>query len=620
MKRKGYLVFSIIGWLFLFCCMTEKGLAETGNLVWDAGFLGKLLVVCLVGGTLVGCTVYGLLCFLTKCMAARRGQATRAVKRASRAKSLRACPPAGIFGASWAILLACWLPGYLAYYPAICAYDVTIQLGQILGHAYNDHHPIFHTLLLEGFYRLGQAWGNVNLGIGLCALFQMLALSAAFAAGIALLFSWGAQVGWLAALLAYCGLFPFHLYMAVSLTKDTVFSAFFLLQFLSLYALLFRENIPGNPGKRKKGMGLCRWDFLYLGAGLGVMLFRTNGKYAVLVLLVFLFAACIPKKDARKLFVKLGVETLGVFILGSLLLSGIFRATNAQQGDRRELLSLPIQQLARTYVYHGGVGLHPEDDDSMGEAEKALVDDFLLNRAYLSYRPEIADPVKSNTNTYVARYRAREFLSVYLGLFFKYPGDYVNAFLAVDAGYLSPFDLSHATINENGRDQGLGYVQTRWVDEELNADGIYQDSKWEALHGVLEEFADSNGYLRIPVLKYILVPGGYLWYWLALAACLWLFKSRKALMPLALVLGYYLTLLLGPTVQLRYLYPVMVALPFALVLAVGTSRADRQDPAAQQGVEDQQGHMGQQGLAGSQGHGAAACQDPAGKKGQDGKK
>ena len=83
----------------------------------------------------------------------------------------------------------------------------------------------------------------------------------------------------------------------------------------------------------------------------------------------------------------------------------------------------------------------------------------------------------------------------------------------------------------------------------------------------MEYFADENMHLKLPVLKYLLVPGTYLWLSLLLATWIFLHKKYRLLLPLALILGYYLTLFLGPTVQLRYIYPVMTALPYLAVWA-----------------------------------------------------
>ena len=142
------------------------------------------------------------------------------------------------------------------------------------------------------------------------------------------------------------------------------------------------------------------------------------------------------------------------------------------------MLSMPIQQLARCMLFHGGVGELEQDDGTMDEASKALINDFLLDEGYRFYRPEISDPVKNHTNTYVVRYRSAEFVGTYLRLLGMYPGDLINAAYAVNAGYFYLGDVTHAVVNQNGRDRGLGYVQTRWVEDELNPRGIYKDSKW----------------------------------------------------------------------------------------------------------------------------------------------
>mgnify|MGYP006973121546 FL=1 len=261
------------------------------------------------------------------------------------------------------------------------------------------------------------------------------------------------------------------------------------------------------------------------------------------------------------------------FGVGLFVLSAVFNITHAEQGDRREMLSMPIQQMSRCMIYHGGVGVLPEDDGTMTEQDKALIHDFILDEAYRDYDPGIADPVKRHTNTYVVRYRSGEFIKTYLHLLSAYPGDMINAALAVDAGFLSPFDTTHATVNQTGEKEGLGYVQTRWDECVLNERGIYKDSKFPWLYERLENWAENNGYLRIPLLKYIFVPGSYLWLYLGLAAVLFITDRKRFCLPLVIVGGYYGTMLLGPTVQMRYVYPVMLALPYLLGLLWKTSNS-----------------------------------------------
>jgi hypothetical protein len=251
-------------------------------------------------------------------------------------------------------------------------------------------------------------------------------------------------------------------------------------------------------------------------------------------------------------------------VIGCLLAGALAKGLQAQPGDKREMLSMPIQQLARTMVYHGGVGVMPEDDNTLEQQHKDLLNEFFLYEGYKNYRPEISDPVKRITNTSVVRYRAGDFVKTYLGLFAKYPGDYVNAALAVNAGWFSLTDESHATINQYDFKEGLGYTQTNWS-REIERTNLSRDSKWPWLLEKMENFASENTYMKIPVVRFLVAPGIYLWCYLFMAIWLLLYKKFSDLVPLTWVLGYFGTLILGPTVQMRYLYPLMVALPFFLL-------------------------------------------------------
>lgn len=51
---------------------------------------------------------------------------------------------------------------------------------------------------------------------------------------------------------------------------------------------------------------------------------------------------------------------------------------------------------------------------------------------------------------------------------------------------------AHATVNQTGEKEGLGYVQTRWDEGVLNERGIYKDSKFPWLYERLENWAENN--------------------------------------------------------------------------------------------------------------------------------
>lgn len=555
-SKAVYILFAATGFLFLFCFLTEANLVKNGNIIWTISYTMKTVTLSIAGGAVGGIAVCRLMYwFVNNIYPHPKQPAKTGVITAAKLQNVYAeVTPLQLFTGSLILIVLAWLPAYLAFYPGICAYDSYVQVGQIESGSFIDHHPIAHTLLIKGSMRLGEMIaGNVNTGMGLYTFLQLLFLGAVFAWCITFLKRHGLGLTGLLLVQIICMFYPFHWYMSISVTKDIIFTGFFLLQLLSLSELMLWE-------KCKKSSAL-----LFFVGTVGMILFRTNGQYAFMVLLLFVALAAIFGKEHKR-WGKLFLLALFGFLSGILVLNLLFRVTDAEQGDRREMLSMPIQQLARAMVYHGGINVLPEDDNTLTESEKALIKDFILDEAYRDYDPHISDPVKRHTNTYVARYRIKEFILTYLNLLAKYPGDFLNAVLETNAGYLYPGDTSHAFINVSEQKIGLGYVQTRWEEVTLNDAGIYKDSKFPGLHALLERWADQNAYLKIPVLRYLFMPGIWLWLYLLLFGFLCVIRKGRLCLPLTLVLGYYLTLFLGPTVQLRYIYPIMAAYPFILLL------------------------------------------------------
>lgn len=563
-SKTVYILFAATGFLFLFCFLTEANLAKNGNIIWTISYTIKTVTLSIAGGALGGIAVCRLMYwFVNNIYTHPKQPAKTGVITAAKLQNVYAeVTPLQLFTGSLILIVLAWLPAYLAFYPGICAYDSYIQVGQIESGSFIDHHPIAHTLLIKGAMRLGEMIaGNVNTGMGLYTFLQLLFLGAVFAWCITFLKRHGLGLIGLLTVQIICMFYPFHWYMSISATKDIIFTGFFLLQLLSLSEMMLWE-------KCKKSSA-----FLFFVGTVGMILFRNNGQYAFMVLLLFVSLAAIFGKEHKR-WGKLFLLALSGFLSGVLALNLLFRVTDAEQGDRREMLSMPIQQLARVMVYHGGINVLPEDDNTLTESEKALINDFILDEAYRDYDPHISDPVKRHTNTYVVRYRMKEFILTYLNLLAKYPGDFFYAVLETNAGYLYPGDTSHAYINVSEQRSGLGYVQTRWEEDTLNDAGIYRDSKFPGLHALLERWADQNAYLKIPILRYLFMPGIWLWLYLLLFGFLCIVRKGRLCLPLTLVLGYYLTLFLGPTVQLRYIYPVMAAYPFILLLYAKTALID----------------------------------------------
>ena len=558
---KDNIAFCIMGVIFVFLTFVTRTLTVFQNLTWSFGFFLKVVPVSLIAGIILGFGINFAIKLLLDKGLFKAG--------AAESDSAKASKCLGIFFVSLAVLFLAYIPYFLAYYPGILAYDSYIQIGQIFTEEYNEHHPLFHTLMIKAALLVGQGlFNSLNAGIALCVLAQMLLLSAVFSYGIFCVYKRGFRI-LSVVILIILAVFPFNGFMAVSVTKDIPFSIFFLLSVIALSELIFstKKNCILNSVLLFVSLILC-------------VLFRNNGIYAfgfafAVCLIIFIIKIIKEEKDKKKTYIKkygfVAVGILASFMISILGLFVISKSLNAVQGDKREMLSVPIQQLARTYVYHAGAGVKAEDDNTMDEASKALINEFIINDGAKLYRQDISDPVKRNTNTWVVVNKTSEFAKTYLKLFIKYPGDYINAFIAQNAGFIDIGDESHAYVNDPDEVKGHGYVQTKW-ENSLYERGFFEAPKLKKLRSLLDEFADNNAYLKIPVLKYIFIPGIYLWIYIVALIVSFRRKNFGAVAIIALTAGYYATMFFGPTVQLRYIFPVMITVPFLILIITGKSK------------------------------------------------
>ena len=86
---------------------------------------------------------------------------------------------------------------------------------------------------------------------------------------------------------------------------------------------------------------------------------------------------------------------------------------------------------------------------------------------------------------------------------------------------------------------------------------------WEP--SIYETLENSAYYQKIPLVSFLFNPGCYLWLYILYA--FYCFRSRKysQLAPFSLLFGLYATLLMGPVVLIRYVYPFMLAIPFVFM-------------------------------------------------------
>ena len=441
-----------------------------------------------------------------------------------------------LFGA--AVLLACWLPYLLAFYPGLFTYDISYQYLMYTTGSFSTHHPLLHTLLVGFFCDVGRAlFGYPVKGVLLYTVLQMFLLALAMGSAVSFLYRRGTPLWFCILLLVLDAVLPFHTLLAISSTKDTLFAASVLYLMVVLLELLAEPTLLRKPGWMLR--------FVLIQAAVGLM--RNNGFICLAALLAVCAVGLIRYRRQALRLVALCLCGIALFAACGAVLKA---ATHAKDGPFVETLNVPVQQLSRVY--------------KMTEDEaKAEILQWLPEAA--NYAPSISDMVK-NTAT-VTREQLAPFLRLWLEVGLRHPVVYLDAFGLLTKGFYQLDETPPV---------GGQYLETAFHDNEL--DMMLPNSQWPWLRDVMAKLYSYRGYLDVPLLAGVLSHA--FWCWVMLFAFIGGFSLRRGdvLAVGAVPVALYLSVLLGPCVMLRYIYPVILAGP--LMVGVLLARPQRRLPQA----------------------------------------
>lgn len=480
-------------------------------------------------------------------------------------KSVTSCVCAGSRAGGhrrWALytilIFLCWLPVFLAYYPSVFAYDAEGQLYQVIAHDYSTHHPLLHTLFLGAFFRLGgSVLGSYSAGMAVHSLVQMTLMAVCFGYVLSYLYEKGVSVYLRLGMLLFYALFPANSVLAISTTKDVLFSALTLLYTIIIYRMADRRE---HFGKRD-------WC-MYIFVSVLLLLFRNNALYAYVPGIPVLWAGLRTGRDGRKEKAGRGIGSAGdekkrerkvcqqylaasaaALVLFGLSTMALKAVTGAHNGSPREMLSIPLQQMARTRV---------EAEESLTPEMRRELDRYLSSDwVFAAYNPYLADPVKSRA---VIHDDPAGLIRTWIKLGLEHPQIYIDAFLDNSIGYWFVEDRTHAQIYGIGTESGFGYLST---DNRTMPAGceIVEQSVLPGLRRGMERIVSDNVYQKWPVIRIIFAPAFY-WWMLCMYMAAALYERRYlCLLPAVFPVVYYMTLLLSPTVLIRYMYPFVVTVP-----------------------------------------------------------
>lgn len=438
-----------------------------------------------------------------------------------------------------AITFAAYLPAFLAVYPGLYAYDASVQVLQFFGaEPITNHHPILHTLFFCGSLKLGEAlFHSYQAGLALYSLLQIFIVAAAFSLVLYRMRrrnvpGWLILVSWL-----FLAANPYMQVFVLLTTKDVLFGAFFLLTFD------FAIDLMSDPEHFFQSPGLLAG--FYLSALLSCF-FRNQGIYVFLFFAIFVLISflCKRRKTRRSPALK---WSAGAFLLTAVYLTvtgPVLTSLGVRKGDAREMLSVPMQQLARVW--------HEKPEQLTGE-EREYIESLILPEALISYIPVNADPVKGGFQTEVVKEDPVKFLRIWAGIGAREPMVYLDSFLMGNWGYWYPGKTQY----------WINYISFdgNFMEKEYNILSIHRDSRFPRYEAYLRRISLTPEYEKVPVLSLVLNQAFPFWLMLLAATALFYRRRMRFLTPLTLLLGYWGTLLLGPVTTARYAFPLMICVP-----------------------------------------------------------
>lgn len=460
----------------------------------------------------------------------------------------------GSFFGAFALIFGGFCIPFATYYPAIMAYDVIPQLDQIRSSGLTTHHPLIHTLMLKGCLGVGELLSFLpnpdRAGLAIYSLVQMAVVAACFAYVYCFLCGHGVS-GWLCYAFVLCAAFyPTHGMLAVSVTKDTIYAALTMVFTVFAYELAAGEENPGSG-----------WFIRYTALTALLLLFRNNSVYAwILYVLAVSFSSLRRKSFFRTACVSHGAAFLLYLAFNALMVQAVSATSDTYA---REMLSVPAQQIARVVQYH--------EEELTQEDREALA--AVWGENLPEYVPAIADRSKRDIagDGETLRIFAKEWIS--LGL--RYPGEYVQAFLLKNKGM---WDLSDMTYLNDVYSYAKGYLQITYPSDqqpymEALAPGYVRHQKLQLLQALYRYFAAGDELWRYcPPVALVMQPAFYCYLLFFYCLCCIGLKRTALLLPAVYLLALAGTLLLGPCVLTRYLYPVMLSATALALLFWGTSR------------------------------------------------
>ncbi len=437
---------------------------------------------------------------------------------------------------SFLALILFYLPVWMMEYPSNVSADTLDQIGQILSGKYINHHPYAHTMWLSLLMSFGK---DINARVGFAALAQLIINALVFSFVVRTVYVRTGKLSCAFLTLLFYLLASYHAFYSITLIKD-VSHATIACVLLTLLICYFEEE--SSKTKRVYLVFIGMFSVFFC-------LFRTNGYYAFVVMIVASLLYVFNKKDYYLLTVLILSLALSTFIKGP-----VYNALNVSKASFAESISVPAQQITLV-VRNGG---------SIDESEMKMLDKIIdVNKAVEDYDAFLSDPVKRLLNekgiSYLEKNKS-EYLRLWAGIGLKNPFEYLQAWVNQCSGYFSPhYYATSAFWGVWDNDFGI-QASPILIKGQLN----------ETLHDLA--YDQHN----IPFIGWLHYPS--VTTWMLLICLFYCLKKGKheAVLVISPLIGIFITLMISCPYNLcfRYYYAVVCCMPLFIVKTLFVSEKE----------------------------------------------
>lgn len=432
------------------------------------------------------------------------------------------------------LFLLAFIPFFLNEYPGTFTVDSISEMYSAINQIDSlvNHHPVLHIYIISLFLNIGlNLFKSLTVGIAFYSIAQM--IFTAFTFSYIIYFLSQEKINDIIKLITFLFFLLYPPFAAYSITmwKDIPFALTF------IYFSIQIIKIFGHDDYLSKKTNVFK---VFISA-IMFILFKNNGIYVVV--LSFLIYVLFYKKEQKKLFTLL----LMIISFYAIWTRPVFKLLNVSQGPVKESLSVPIQQLSRTYVYR---------KNKLTSKEKKIIKSYIQNEDIeKNYYPFISDNMKETFNDKLFKKNKMDFFKIWISLFFKYPDIYFESYFLGSIGYWYP--------------EVDNYIIEDWFDYDSITVIKYEKKPLVkiALVDKMKYFVNSR---KIPILSIFFSIGFYFWILLLNIGLFVYNKKYNYLYIFMPVLFLWLTTTASPVwCEFRYIYPMIMVVPVLLSYSIG---------------------------------------------------